>query len=88
MSLSRELAQLNENDLREALRTLATKILVTGGDRKNFDNWMQPVISAFHRGGWTKEKLCEFRRMYRHEFHKAKLALSQAAPVPASAPAV
>jgi hypothetical protein len=69
MSLSHELAQLNDNDLREALRVLARKI---------FDNWMQPVNRAFHRGGWTKERLNEFRRTYRHEFQNAKLTFSQA----------
>jgi hypothetical protein len=80
MSLSHELAQLNDNDLREALRVLAKKILAKGGGGKDFDNWMRPVNRAFHRGGWTNERLYEFRRTYRHKFHNAKLTFSQAIP--------
>ncbi len=74
MSLSHDFAQMNESELREALRVLATKILTTGGGSRTFDNWMQPLNLAFHRGGWSKEKLREFKRMYRHEFSKAKVA--------------
>lgn len=78
MSLSHDLAQLDDQQLREAVRVLATKILVSGGGSRNFDNWMQPVNHAFHAGGWTKDRRREFKRMYRHEFSKAKKALSQA----------
>jgi hypothetical protein len=78
MSLSHDLARMNDEQLREALRVLATKILVSGGGSRNFDNWMQPVNHAFHAGGWTKERLREFKRMYRHEFQKAKAAMQPA----------
>lgn len=80
MSLSRELAMMNDEQLREALRAIATKVLAKGGNKKNFDNWLHPVTHAFHAAGWTKERLNEFRRTARHEFSKAR---EEQAPVPA-----
>ena len=75
MSLSHNLAQLNESDLREALHVLAAKVLARGGGMRTFDNWMRPVDHAFHAGGWTRERLREFKRMCHEEFSKAKAAL-------------
>lgn len=72
MSLSRELAMMNDEQLRQALRTLAAKILAEGGSGKNFDNWLQPISRTFHRAGWTKEQLKKFRRTARYEFFKAR----------------
>jgi hypothetical protein len=74
MSLSRELAMMNDEQLREALRILAAKALASGGGRKQLDRWLRPVSHAFHAAGWPKERLTEFMRTAHYELSKARLA--------------
>ena len=77
MSLSREMATMSDEELRETVYKLANNFLAKsgGGDIRKFDYWMRDHVShAFHAAGWPKDKLRQFQRTWRHEFHKAKAA--------------
>jgi len=79
MSLSREVAQMNDEQYREFLQITASKVLAKGGNQDQFiASRVKPLLHALHRAGWTKERLCEMRRIARNEFSKAKSALRQA----------
>lgn len=74
MSLSREMATMNEEDLREAVYKIATNFLARGGgDGRKFDYWMRDHVShTLHAAGWPKDRLRQFRQTWRHEFARAK----------------
>jgi len=76
MSLSRVFAQLADDmpAFRQAVFTLSKSLISRGrNSSKSFDSFFErEVLHGLHRGGFTREKLRDLKRIARSEYHRAK----------------